>query len=907
MSTSDEKARLAALRRYAVLDTPPEAPFDRIARLAARLFEAPIALVTLVDEDRQWFKAGIGFGQNETDIELSFCAHTIRDEGVMVVEDATEDERFADNPLVTGEPGIRFYAGAPLVTPDGYRIGSVCVIDTAPRTLDAPASLDALQDLADMAMDQMQRRVTHPHHTDVLESITDAFFALDDEWRFTYLNEQAEALLLRSRDELLGRNVWDEFPDAVELDFYEQYHRAVREGEHVQFEAYFPPLDTWFQINAYPFDGGLSVFFDDITARKKTEDTLRAREEYLAVTLRSIGDAVIATDAEGRVTEMNSLAERLTGWPVDAASGRPLDDIFHIENSKTGAPVENPVRNVLEEGQIVGLANHTMLTARDGTQYQIADSAAPIRTDDGELLGVVMVFRDVTDKYEQEEALRAERNLLAGVFDTSAAAITVVDASGQIIRVNERAEEVLGLGTSDVEGRPYDDPVWTHMTVDGSPLPDEELPFARVMASEAPVYDAQYTIEWPDGRRRILSISGAPLQDDDGTVTGAVFSLDDITDEHEQREALEAQHERLEMALIGGNIGMWDWDMQTDATVYDERWAAMLGYTLDEVEYENTFFERHTHPDDLERVYDDIERHAAGELPYLDQEIRMRHRDGSWRWVLDRGKIVERAEDGTPRRMVGTHVDITEKKRREEALRERTIALRQAQRVTKTGNGSIDLVEETIDLSEEAGRLLGLDPSVEQPVEAFMALVHPGDQELVQQEFERVAAGELHDETYRIIPAGSDTVRWLRGQGRPEADETGAVTRVFSTITDITEQRAREQALRESRQLLKESQRIAHLGHWDWNVETGAIHWSDETYRIFGYEPGAFDPTRATYFEAIPEPDRQRIEALNRQSIETGHMDSAEHRIVRPDGSERIVELSGVITEEVTRTDRRGS
>jgi PAS domain S-box-containing protein len=770
MSSSDEKARRAALRRYAVLDTPPEAPFDRIARLAARWFDAPIALITFVDEGRQWVKASVGFGRDETDLDRSFCVYTIRDEGVMVVEDATQDERFADNPLVTGNPGVRFYAGAPLITPDGYRIGSVCVMDTTPRTLDDPSSRETLQDLADMAMDQLQARLAHPHHTDVLESITDAFFALDDAWQFTYLNEQAEALLQRPRDELLGRSVWDEFPDAVELDFYEQYHQATRTGERVTFEAYFPPLETWFQVNAYPFEDGLSVFFDDITDRRAAEETLREREEYLAVMLRSIGDAVVATDTEGRVTEMNPIAERLTGWPLHEAAGRPLADIFRIENAKTGAPVESPVQTVLEEGRIVGLANHTMLTARDGTQRQIADSAAPIRNDDGDLLGVVMVFRDVTDTYQQEEALRAERDLLAGIFDTSAAAITVLDADGQIIRANERAEEVLGLAVSRVEGRTYDDPGWKHAAVDGGPFADEEQPFARVMATEAPVYDVQHAIEWPDGRRRILSINGAPLHGEDDAVTGAVFIVDDITEQKKRERALRDERQRLELALIGGNLGLWDLNMDAGTNVINEQWASMLGYTVEEVGDSQAFFEDHVHPDDLERAYAQMERHAQGDIPHIDVEIRMRHKDGSWRWILDRGKIVEWNEDGTPHRAVGTHLDITEKKRR-------------------------------------------------------------------------------------------------------------------------------EQALRESRRLLKESQRVAHLGHWDWDVETGAIHWSDETYRIFGYEPGAFDPTTTTYFEAIPEPDRQRIEALNQRSIEAGYMEPVEHPIVRPDGSERVVELSGVIMQ----------
>lgn len=134
---ADEGARIAALYALLMLDTPPEARFDRIVEFAAQEFAVPIALITLLDDDRQWFKAAIGMGTTcQTSRDISFCGHTILKSEIMVVEDALLDPRFADNPLVTGPPHIRFYAGAPLVLPSGYAMGSLCVIDTRPRRLD---------------------------------------------------------------------------------------------------------------------------------------------------------------------------------------------------------------------------------------------------------------------------------------------------------------------------------------------------------------------------------------------------------------------------------------------------------------------------------------------------------------------------------------------------------------------------------------------------------------------------------------------------------------------------------------------------------------------------------------------------------------------------------------------------
>jgi len=142
----DETARLAALRHYRILDTEPEQAFDDLALLASQICGTPIALISLVDADRQWFKARKGIAVTQTSRAVSFCAHAIEQSGLFIVHDAREDERFRDNPLVTGGPFVRFYAGAPLLTRDGHALGTLCVIDHVPRTLTANQreALDAL-------------------------------------------------------------------------------------------------------------------------------------------------------------------------------------------------------------------------------------------------------------------------------------------------------------------------------------------------------------------------------------------------------------------------------------------------------------------------------------------------------------------------------------------------------------------------------------------------------------------------------------------------------------------------------------------------------------------------------------------------------------------------------------------
>jgi len=331
----DESARLAALLRYRILDTEPEAEFDAIARLAAQVCQTPIAMINFVADDCYWSKSRIGL-ELPLSLEQSFCAHVVQQSGLLIVSDMLADERFKLHPLVVGSPYIRFYAGVPLITLEGLVVGTLCVMDWAVRSLSLEQQ-ESLQTLSHQVVTQLELRRRSAELEEaiatrtqfetlgetqssrklarLLESITDAFFTLDHNWRFTYLNSQVERTLFKTRNELLGRCIWEVFPEAVGSVFEQEYRRAIAQQTPVHFEEFYPPLGTWFEVRAFPYQEGLSVYFRDVTTRKQSELDLLQRS-HLSEFIAAMG---VLLAQGGALFEILERCAEITMQYLDAA------------------------------------------------------------------------------------------------------------------------------------------------------------------------------------------------------------------------------------------------------------------------------------------------------------------------------------------------------------------------------------------------------------------------------------------------------------------------------------------------------------------------------------------------------------------------------------------------------------
>jgi PAS domain S-box-containing protein len=267
-----------------------------------------------------------------------------------------------------------------------------------------------------------------------------------------------------------------------------------------------------------------------IERSRRAEAAARLSRESLETTLKSIGDAVISTDDAGRVVFMNAVAERLTGWPLADARGRALTEIFRIVNEETRAEVESPVAKVLREGQVVGLANHTVLIARGGEETPIDDSGAPIRDARGQTTGVVLVFHDISERRKAER----ERMTLASIVESSDDAILSKTLDGTITSWNRAAERMYGYAAEEVLGR--------HISLIAPPELSGELQeiMSRIRRGER-VEHLETTRVRRDGTRIEVSVTVSPLRDASGRLVGASTIARGIT---EQKRA-EAERERL--------------------------------------------------------------------------------------------------------------------------------------------------------------------------------------------------------------------------------------------------------------------------------------------------------------------------------------------------------------------------
>jgi PAS domain S-box-containing protein len=413
------------------------------------------------------------------------------------------------------------------------------------------------------------------------------------------------------------------------------------------------PNDT--QSGIAETDSDISETSNDHEAR--VSDGSSVASELFKVTLSSIGDAVISTDADGRVTFMNPIAENLTGWTLSEAAGKSLTEIFHIVNETTREPVENPALRALKTGTIVGLANHTVLIARDGTEHAIDDSAAPIKREGNDhLFGAVLIFRDITERRASEEAAAK----YTAIVESSDDAIVSKNLDGVVTSWNQGAENIFGYTAEEMIGSPI------YRIIPEELHAEEDEVLARLRRGEK-ISHFETTRRTKNGRDLSISLSVSPVRDSQGDIIGAAKVARDFTEQRKAEASLRDTTERLRLALEAGNMGSWEWNSRSNSVIWSSSLETIYGLAPGNFPGTLEAALSYIDPSDRQMVQSAL-KESIDDGSDLLIEYRIKRDDGSRRWIEARGRKIEQS-DGDDVRLVGVCADITDRRNTEDSLR----------------------------------------------------------------------------------------------------------------------------------------------------------------------------------------------------------------------------------------------
>lgn len=665
-----EAVRLARLRLLSVMDSRPEPIFDSLARMASAICGTPIALISLLDDKRQWFKSNIGLdGVSQTDREIAFCAYAIESDELFEVSDAQKDSRFSGNPLVTGDPGIRFYAGAPIVMPEGERLGTLCVIDRDARRL-SPSQREALAQLAEVVVQALLLR-ERAHYLEVVgeenrfqviaEASPMGIFHAGASGECTYTNPRWREIYGLTLKESLS-DAWRDVihPDDRERFFREmtqsagrggsfsmEYRLRRRSGEVLHVHGHARAV-SWGQ----PPQRGYVGAVEDITPRKRVEEKLRASNSFLDRAERIAGVGGWAVDLRQRTVQWSAQTCRIYG--LEPGFQPAIDEHLQYFGPEGKLRIEEVARDAIQTGKHWDL-ELPMVTALGDRIW--TRSVGQVEYEGGQPVRLVGALQDITAKKAIEQELRHANKLLQAVLDNLPCGMSVFDGELNLVAHNAQFRQLLELPDSLFEV-----PVVTFESIirhnaargeynDG---PLEALVEEILERARDPVHH-HFQRTRPNGVT--LDIRGSPMPGG-----GFVTTYVDVSAAKESERALRLSEERQHRAFVASGVVLWDFDIETGQVYLSENWADLVGGDLGTTVTTLAALVDLVPREDQLLIRDAFVPVLKGSQESYSVEHRVRKADGTSAWVQSVGQVTRRDAQGRALRASGTNQDISARK-----------------------------------------------------------------------------------------------------------------------------------------------------------------------------------------------------------------------------------------------------
>ena len=695
--------------------------------------------------------------------------------------------------------------------------------------------IGVVQDITEEKIAKQKLEESEKKFKSLAESSKDYIMRYDREFRHTYMNPAGLEVSGLKEDDIIGKTHREAgFPKEL-CEIWEEKIRYVFENAKetsAQFTWESPTGKLYLDWQLYPeLDQNGNVVnvigvSRDITDLKKIEDELRENEEKLQVTFNSIGDAVITTDVSGKITKLNPTAEHLTGWQEQDATGKSLEEIFNIINAKTGNNAVNPVNKVLESGNIMGLANHTLLISKDGSKRQIADSAAPIRSNDNEIIGVVLVFRDVTEEYLRREELKKSQYQLARGQKIANFGSWEFDFNTNTVYGSAQARIIYGVD---------EDKDFTIKTIQKIPLPKYRIKLDKTLKDlikGISKYDVEFEIQRPnDGQIRLVH-SIAEYDRETNKVYGVI---QDITEQRETEEALRQSEENFRLLTENARDFILVHDLKGKIIYANPMAYKFTGYSEEEVN-KMTLMD-FIPPDEYESMFDRFDKRAEGINKQFLYEVTVIKKNGDRVPVEISSSPIEKQGDRASILLVVR--DISERK---EFIRQLEIR-NSAMESSIDGIGILDENNEYIYLNQAHANIYGYDSPQELLGRSWKVLYSPDE----LSRFEEVIMKELQEQgNWQGEAVGKKKDGSLFDQEISLTLLSGGG--LICIVRDITERKKTEKKIQHNEKLLEETGRLARIGGWEANLETNELFWTKITKEIHEVDQD-YQPSLDTAFD----------------------------------------------------------